>query len=56
LDRCGEILGARLNTLHNLTYYQDLMAGIRRAIETQALDAFVRHFYVERGETPPAVP
>ena len=56
LDRCGEILGARLNTLHNLTYYQDLMAGIRRAIETQALDAFVRYFYAERGESPPAVP
>jgi queuine tRNA-ribosyltransferase len=56
LDRCGEILGTRLNTLHNLTYYQELMAGIRRAIETQALDAFVRHFYAERGETPPAVP
>ncbi len=56
LDRCGEILGARLNTLHNLTYYQDLMAGIRGAIEKQALDAFVRHFYAERGETPPPVP
>lgn len=56
LDRCGEILGARLNTLHNLTYYQDLMAGLRVAIETQSLDAFVRHFYAERGETPEAVP
>jgi queuine tRNA-ribosyltransferase len=56
LDRCGEILGARLNTLHNLTYYQDLMAGLRGAIEKQALAAFVRHFYAQRGETPPAVP
>jgi queuine tRNA-ribosyltransferase len=56
LDKCGEILGARLNTLHNLTYYQDLMAGTRAAIGNQSLDAFVRHFYAERGETPEAVP
>ena len=27
LDRCNEILGARLNTIHNLRYYQRLMAG-----------------------------
>jgi queuine tRNA-ribosyltransferase len=56
LDRCGEILGARLNTIHNLTYYQDLMAGLRAAIGNQSLDAFVRHFYAERGEMPEAVP
>lgn len=56
LDRCGEILGARLNTIHNLTYYQDLMAGLRAAIENQSLDAFARQFYAERGETPAAVP
>jgi queuine tRNA-ribosyltransferase len=56
LDRCGEILGARLNTIHNLTYYQDLMAGLRIAIGTQSLEAFVRHFYEERGEMPEAVP
>jgi len=56
LDRCGEILGARLNTIHNLTYYQDLMAGLRDAIGNQSLDAFVRQFYAERGETPEAVP
>ncbi|PLO68968.1 tRNA guanosine(34) transglycosylase Tgt, partial [Klebsiella michiganensis] len=29
LDRCNEILGARLNTIHNLRYYQRLMAGLR---------------------------
>jgi queuine tRNA-ribosyltransferase len=56
LDRCGEILGARLNTIHNLTYYQDLMAGLRTAIGNQSLEAFVRHFYEERGEMPEAVP
>ena len=32
LDRCNEILGARLNTIHNLRYYQRLMAGLRKAI------------------------
>ncbi len=33
LDRCNEILGARLNTIHNLHYYLALMARIRGAIE-----------------------
>jgi len=56
LDRCNEILGARLNTLHNLTYYQDLMAGLRNAIAQQALADFRKDFYARRGQTPPAVP
>ena len=56
LDKCNEILGARLNTIHNLTYYQDLMAGLRRAIEQQALDGFRKDFYGQRGQTPAAVP
>jgi queuine tRNA-ribosyltransferase len=38
LDRCNEILGARLNTLHNLYYYQSLMCEIRQAIEEGRLD------------------
>ena len=33
LHRVGEILGSRLNTIHNLHYYQELMAGLRAAIE-----------------------
>jgi len=41
LDRCNEILGARLMTLHNLTFYQVLMQGLRDAIDAQALDSFV---------------
>jgi queuine tRNA-ribosyltransferase len=49
LDKCNEILGARLNTIHNLTYYQDLMAGLRMAIEAQALDDFRRDFYARRN-------
>jgi queuine tRNA-ribosyltransferase len=42
LDKCGEILGSRLNTLHNLAYYQRLMRGIRAAIETGTLAEFAR--------------
>ncbi len=44
LHRIGEILGARLNTIHNLYYYQELMQGIRRAIEEGRFSGFVREF------------
>jgi tRNA-guanine family transglycosylase len=37
LHRLGEILGARLNTIHNLFYYQALMAEMRVAIEQERL-------------------
>ena len=56
LDKCGEILGARLNTLHNLTYYQDLMAGLRTAIADHRLEVFCKDFYDQRGQIAPAVP
>jgi queuine tRNA-ribosyltransferase len=56
LDKCNEILGARLNTLHNLTYYQQLMAGLRRAIEQSSLESFRTDFYRQRGQMAPAVP
>jgi queuine tRNA-ribosyltransferase len=56
LDKCGEILGARLNTLHNLTYYQDLMAGLRAAIAANSLDDFIGNFCVQRGQTASAMP
>ncbi len=55
LDRCGEILGARLNTIHNLHYYQTLMAGLRAAIEAGRLAAFVADFYRQRGKTATVV-
>lgn len=42
LDRCGEILGARLNTVHNVTYYQRLMQRLRAAIEAGDLAATAR--------------
>jgi queuine tRNA-ribosyltransferase len=48
LDKCGEILGARLNTIHNLYYYQELMRGIRAAIAEGKFEAFVSEFYALR--------
>jgi queuine tRNA-ribosyltransferase len=54
LDKCGEILGATLNTIHNLHYYQTLMAGLRSALEEGTFAAFVSDFYARRGrEVPP---
>lgn len=55
LDKCGEILGATLNTIHNLRHYQRVMEGLRGAIEMGQLDEFVIEFYVKRGLTPPPV-
>jgi len=49
LAKCNEILGARLNTIHNLYYYQSLMRGLRQAIENEQLDKFVREFYALRN-------
>lgn len=45
LDKCGEILGARLNTIHNLHYYQNLMQQIRSAIEANNFENFRKDFY-----------
>ncbi len=55
LAQCNEILGARLNTLHNLAFYQNLMRGLREAIAAGALDDFVSKFYALRGENVPAL-
>jgi queuine tRNA-ribosyltransferase len=49
LHRVGEILGARLNTIHNLHYYQELMQGLRAAIETATLESFVSQFKQQRA-------
>ncbi len=45
LDKCNEILGSQLNTIHNLRFYQNHMAAIREAIETDTLDSFSEQFY-----------
>lgn len=55
LDRCNEILGARLNTLHNVHFYQDLMARMRQAIEARQLASFVQEFYAQCGQERPTV-
>ena len=49
LDKCGEMLGSQLNTIHNLHYYQKVMAGLRGAIEAGTLSDFVESFYARRG-------
>jgi queuine tRNA-ribosyltransferase len=49
LDKCNEILGSQLNTIHNLHYYQRHMAGIRSAIEAGELDAFSKQFYEQQS-------
>jgi len=48
LDKCKEILSSRLNTIHNLHYYQQLMKDIRAAIEDERFDDYVEEFYASR--------
>ena len=48
LHRANEILGARLNTTHNLHYYLELMAGLREAIAGGSLAAFRERFAAGR--------
>lgn len=48
LDRCKEILGAQLNTIHNLRFYQTHMAAIREAIEQGRLAEFADRFYEDQ--------
>jgi len=50
LDKTNEILGARLNTIHNLYYYQQLMQGLRKAIEEDKLEGFSADFYLKRDK------
>jgi queuine tRNA-ribosyltransferase len=54
LGRCNEILGARLNTIHNLHYYLQLMAGIRDAVENASFEQFREEFYLKRKTAAPA--
>lgn len=45
LDRCKEILGSRLNTIHNLRYYQRVMQELRLAIEQGTLEEYAASFW-----------
>ena len=51
LEKCGEMLGAQLNTIHNLRYYQTLMSGLREAIAEGRLEAFADEFYIQQAGT-----
>lgn len=53
LDKCREILGARLNTIHNLHYYLSLMQEVRGAIENKVFEDYVKSFYQQRGKAVP---
>ena len=48
--RAKEIISSMLLTWHNLHYYQELMAGMRRAIASEKLSEFVKHFEMQRSE------
>jgi queuine tRNA-ribosyltransferase len=50
LQRVNEMLGARLNTLHNLHYYQELMQGLRDAIRSRRLADFVAELKTADGQ------
>ena len=53
LDRCKEILGSRLNTIHNLHFYLDLMRQLREAISEGRVTAFARDFLARRQAPAP---
>jgi queuine tRNA-ribosyltransferase len=49
LEKCGEMLGAQLNTIHNLRYYQRLMSQLRNAVEEGNLESFIEDFYYQHS-------
>ena len=55
LDKCGEILGAQLNTIHNLRHYQVIMAELREAIANHQLDEYVEQFYKRQDKSVPSL-
>ncbi|WP_298634839.1 tRNA guanosine(34) transglycosylase Tgt [uncultured Umboniibacter sp.] len=57
LHRCNEMLGAQLNTIHNLRFYVHLMERIRDALDEDRFDQFVTDFYAAQGlEVPELTP
>jgi len=49
LDRCGEMLGPMLASIHNLHYYLNLMRQVREALDAGVFTAFQRQFAVDRA-------
>ncbi len=56
LDKCGEMLGPQLNSIHNVHYYLSLMAGLRDAIESSSLDDFINEVYAGWREGESGLP
>jgi queuine tRNA-ribosyltransferase len=54
LDKCREILGSHLNTVHNLYFYQRLMRELRAAIEADRLAEYAAEFYALKGSAAAA--
>jgi queuine tRNA-ribosyltransferase len=52
LDKCGEILGAHLNTIHNLNFYQRLMMEIRAAIVAGAFESYAAEIHARKASKP----
>ncbi len=55
LDRTNEILGARLNTIHNLRFYQRVMSDMRHALDEGTFDEYVQNFYAARDQQVPVL-
>ena len=49
LDRCNEMLGPMLASVHNLQYYVNLMREIRAALDAGEFAAFARQFRADRA-------
>ena len=49
LDRCGEMLGPMLASVHNLHYYLNLMQEIRNALDVGRFGAFIQQFRADRA-------
>jgi queuine tRNA-ribosyltransferase len=56
LDKCNEMLGAQLNTIHNLRFYQNLMAQMRKALSDGTFSTFLTDFYGRQGLEVPEAP
>ncbi|MDE5285358.1 MAG: tRNA guanosine(34) transglycosylase Tgt, partial [Buchnera aphidicola] len=51
LDSCNEMLGSRLNTIHNIYYYQNFMHDIRQSIKNNNFNKFMKDFYINNNIT-----
>jgi queuine tRNA-ribosyltransferase len=49
LDKCGEMLGPMLSTIHNLHYYLNLMREVREALDAGRFEAYRTQFYADRA-------